>query len=190
MSRYRITSLRRHGAAALLALIGLLLTACGASAPAADRPSTTSGVAQAEASAAPQPTIMPTAMPSPTAMPTTMPSPTAMPAATATSASMAGHSHGTMSTGAMAGGEQASTEIKLFTFAPIEVRAGTTVTWTNGDDIGHSVTSGAPPTGDGTFDSGLFEKGQTFAFAFTTPGEYAYFCTRHNSMVGVVRVTE
>jgi plastocyanin len=35
-------------------------------------------------------------------------------------------------------------EIRLFQFKPgaVEVKAGTAVTWTNGDDIEHTVTSG------------------------------------------------
>jgi plastocyanin len=80
--------------------------------------------------------------------------------------------------------------IKLFQFQPgtITVQPGTRVIWTNQDDIEHSVTSGTPPDGDGRFDSGFFGKGQTFAMTFEQPGEYPYFCRRHNSMTGTVTV--
>ncbi|MFT3989069.1 plastocyanin/azurin family copper-binding protein [Aestuariivirga sp.] len=85
--------------------------------------------------------------------------------------------------------DQAAT-IKLFQFQPgnLEVKVGTTVTWTNGDDIEHSVTSGAPGKESKVFDSGFFKKGGTYSFTFTTPGTYTYFCKRHNSMKATVTV--
>ena len=90
---------------------------------------------------------------------------------------------------AAAGG--ADVTIKLFQFQPkaLEVKVGTTVTWSNGDDIEHSVTSGAPGKPSGAFDSGFFKKGGSFAFTFATPGTYTYFCKRHNSMTATVTVT-
>ena len=82
--------------------------------------------------------------------------------------------------------------IKLFQFQPqsIEVKAGTTVKWTNGDDIEHSVTAGAPGQESKTFDSGFFKKGGTYEFTFNEPGTYTYFCKRHNSMKATVTVTK
>ena len=82
--------------------------------------------------------------------------------------------------------------IKLFTFNPkrIEVPVGTTVVWTNGDAIEHSVTGGVPGKPDGKFDSGYFTEGETWSFEFTEPGEYPYFCRRHESMTGMVKVIE
>jgi plastocyanin len=86
----------------------------------------------------------------------------------------------------------ADAKIKLFQYqpSPIEVKAGESVTWTNGDDIEHSVTAGAPGKESGAFDSGFFKKDGTFTQAFDKPGEYDYFCKRHNSMKGKVVVTE
>jgi len=80
--------------------------------------------------------------------------------------------------------------IKLFQFQPgnLAVKAGTTVVWTNGDDIEHSVTSGMPGKESGVFDSGFFKKGGTYSFTFTKPGTYTYFCKRHNSMKATVTV--
>jgi plastocyanin len=80
--------------------------------------------------------------------------------------------------------------IKVFQFQPtaIEVRAGMTVTWTNEDNIDHTVTSGTPETPVGNFDSGGFGRGRSFSAIFHTPGEYAYFCARHKSMRGTVKV--
>jgi plastocyanin len=78
-----------------------------------------------------------------------------------------------------------SAEIKGFAFQPkaLEVPVGSTVTWTNGDGAQHSVTAR-----DGSFDSGLFAEGGTFSQTFDKAGTVAYFCTRHGSMIGEVKV--
>jgi plastocyanin len=77
--------------------------------------------------------------------------------------------------------------IKLFMYqpTPLEVAAGTTVVWTNQDAIEHSVTPERPA---GDFGSDLFTKGQQYAYTFAQPGEYPYYCKRHESMRGIVRV--
>lgn len=77
-------------------------------------------------------------------------------------------------------------EIRQFAYQPevLEVPVGTTVTWTNTDAVGHSITAK-----DGSYDSGLFDQGGTFAKTFDTPGTYSYVCSRHGSMTGEVRVT-
>jgi plastocyanin len=87
-------------------------------------------------------------------------------------------------------GDQAAAEIKLFQFKPktLEIRAGTTVTWTNGDAIEHSVTAGKPGKAGGAFDSEFFTRGQSWSHTFTEPGTYTYFCKRHNSMTATVTV--
>lgn len=79
-------------------------------------------------------------------------------------------------------------EIKLFNFHDDEITipAGTRVTWVNHDNIEHSVTSGTPENPDGVFDSDFFVKDETFSMVFDTPGEYSYFCRRHNHMRGVI----
>jgi plastocyanin len=83
-----------------------------------------------------------------------------------------------------------SVTIQTFQFKPpsLEVKAGTRVIWTNQDDIVHTVTSGTPESRDGRFDSRLDGKGATFSLALTQPGTYTYFCNRHQSMRGEVRV--
>lgn len=88
------------------------------------------------------------------------------------------------------GGVSASAEIRVFQFQPgaLEVRAGTRVTWTNQDDITHTVTSGAPGSPDGGFDVRLAGKGASGSATFSDPGVYPYFCTRHQSMRGEVVV--
>jgi plastocyanin len=87
-------------------------------------------------------------------------------------------------------GARAAVAIQTFQFkpSPVEVAAGTTVTWTNNDDIQHTVTSGTPEGRDGTFDMSLAGKGTTFSMTFARPGTYPYFCDRHQSMVGEIRV--
>lgn len=81
--------------------------------------------------------------------------------------------------------------IKLFTFKPssLEIPVGTSVVWTNGDAVEHSVTNGTPDKPGTTFDSGLFNLGKTFSFTFTKPGEYSYYCKKHDFMRGTVKVS-
>lgn len=82
-------------------------------------------------------------------------------------------------------------EIKLFSYNPevLKIPAGTKVVWINRDQIEHSVTHGTPENKkDKILDSGFFTKGEKYEFVFEEPGEYRYFCNRHNSMKGVVKV--
>ena len=83
-----------------------------------------------------------------------------------------------------------SVDIRLFQFQPgqLQVKAGTPVTWTNQDDIEHTVTSGTPERPDGRFNFVLSGKGTTSRFTFTEAGTYPYFCNRHQSMRGEIRV--
>jgi plastocyanin len=89
-----------------------------------------------------------------------------------------------------AGGALADATIRVFQFQPgaLEVRTGTRVTWTNQDEITHTVTSGVPGSPDGRFDVTLDGKGTRGSTTFTDPGVYSYFCTRHPSMHGEVVV--
>ena len=88
------------------------------------------------------------------------------------------------------GGAAASAAIRVFQFQPgaLAVRPGTRVTWTNEDDIPHTVTSGLPGSPDGRFDVRLAGKGTSGSASFSEPGAYPYFCTRHESMRGEVLV--
>lgn len=91
---------------------------------------------------------------------------------------------------AAAGSETLAADIKTFQFQPkaIEVHVGGAVTWTNQDNIDHTITSGTPAAPDGAFASAPFGKGKSYTATFERPGEYAYFCSKHKSMHGTVKV--
>jgi amicyanin len=76
-------------------------------------------------------------------------------------------------------------KIANFTFNPpmLMVKAGTTVTWTNDDDIPHTVNATTR-----AFKSGALDTDQKFSFTFTAPGTYEYFCALHPHMTGTVVV--
>jgi plastocyanin len=82
-------------------------------------------------------------------------------------------------------GDEGAVQIADFAFAPgsITVAAGSTVTWTNGDSAGHTVTAD-----DGAFDSGTIANGATFTQAFPDAGSFAYHCTIHPAMTATVVV--
>ena len=75
--------------------------------------------------------------------------------------------------------------IKEFKFSPpsLTVPAGTTVTWTNHDELRHTVTATT-----GAFGSAGLSNGDTFAQTFTQPGTYQYFCSVHPRMQAAVIV--
>ncbi|HXQ14281.1 MAG TPA: cupredoxin family copper-binding protein [Caulobacteraceae bacterium] len=75
--------------------------------------------------------------------------------------------------------------IDNFSFSPptITVAAGTTVKWTNNDDIPHTVRAV-----DGSFHSKAMDSDDSYSFTFAKPGVYSYFCSIHPKMVGKVVV--
>jgi len=79
----------------------------------------------------------------------------------------------------------AAVSIGNFTFRAqvVAVRPGTTVTWTNGDDIPHTVVSK-----DGLFKSKVLDTGDKFSFTFAKPGSFGYFCSLHPHMTGTIVV--
>jgi plastocyanin len=88
--------------------------------------------------------------------------------------------------GALSSARADEIEVKIdnFTFAPqtITVKAGTTVTWINQDDIPHTVVS------TGHFRSKPLDTGDRFTFTFTTAGSFAYFCSLHPHMQASITV--
>jgi plastocyanin len=80
--------------------------------------------------------------------------------------------------------EDVAVHIDNFVFEPAQltVKVGQTVTWTNRDDIPHTVVCA------GKFRSKTMDTDGTFSFTFTAPGEYKYFCSLHPHMTGAVKV--
>lgn len=74
-----------------------------------------------------------------------------------------------------------------YAFAPavLTIAKGTKVTWTNGSDAPHTVTS---DTNAFNTPSNL-EQNQTFSMTFTTAGTYAYHCAIHSYMKATITVT-
>ena len=83
--------------------------------------------------------------------------------------------------------EDVAVHIDNFSFAPnpLDVKVGTTVTWTNRDDIPHlvAVVQGPPPA-----QSPPLDMNDSFSVTFEKPGTYRYFCTLHPHMQGTVVV--
>src|SRR5437763_12528938 len=78
-----------------------------------------------------------------------------------------------------------SVQIANFTFKSqvVTVKAGTTVTWSNADDIPHTVTSTS-----GLFKSKVLDSGDKFSFTFAKAGQFGYFCSLHPRMTGTIVV--
>jgi plastocyanin len=75
--------------------------------------------------------------------------------------------------------------IDNFSFNPatLTVPSGATVTWTNRDDMVHTVTEA-----NRLFSSKGLETGDMYAYTFTAPGTYTYFCALHPRMTATVIV--
>ena len=90
----------------------------------------------------------------------------------------------------LAGGQalaaDAQVKIANFTFDPptLTVKAGTTVTWINADDIPHLVSEK-----DGKFRSSALDTNDKFSQTFSTAGTVEYFCAIHPHMTGRIVVT-
>jgi plastocyanin len=86
--------------------------------------------------------------------------------------------------GVRAHAEEVKVTIDNFTFTPAELKlkVGDTVTWTNHDDIPHTVVSA------GKFRSKTMDTDNTYSFTFTSAGDYKYFCSLHPHMTGMIKV--
>ena len=78
---------------------------------------------------------------------------------------------------------QVTVEQATFGPATLTIHAGVTVTWVNHDSDLHTVTST-----QGLFASPGLDSGDTFAYRFTAPGTYPYFCALHPHMKGTIIV--
>ena len=170
---------------AAAALVSIILAGCsgddddGAStSPTRPADATTAAPTGAATAGSTAPTGTATADPTqaPAATPTTAPASTATrpPAATATTAAPQ------PKTVTVQLGDQS------FNPASLTIKAGDSVEWRWGGDIPHSVTSRGGFTSD---PAGIKQSG-TYAFTFTTPGTYEYFCQVHEAsgMTGTITV--
>jgi plastocyanin len=75
--------------------------------------------------------------------------------------------------------------IDNFSFTPqqLTITQGTTVVWTNDDDVPHTVAGTHQE-----FRSKALDTGDQFSFTFTKPGRYEYFCSVHPMMTGKIVV--
>ena len=82
--------------------------------------------------------------------------------------------------------EDANVKIDNFTFEPqvLTVKAGTTVTWKNVDDIPHTVASKTPKL----FKSKALDTDDGYSFTFKEAGTFEYFCSLHPHMTATVKV--
>ena len=81
----------------------------------------------------------------------------------------------------------AATTVRIDNFSfnspVVTIKAGTTVTWVNGDDIPHTVVAN-----NGAFKSKVLDTDDRFSFTFAKPGQFGYFCSLHPHMTGKVVV--
>jgi plastocyanin len=69
----------------------------------------------------------------------------------------------------------------VFTPAETQVSVGTTVVWTNNDDIPHTVVDA-----DHKWKSSALDTGDKFSHTFTEPGTFEYFCSLHPHMTAKI----
>ena len=70
-----------------------------------------------------------------------------------------------------------------FGVVSLEVAAGTTVTWTNRDDVPHTVVSSTK-----VFKSPPLDTGEAFSYTFKSDGTFEYYCSMHPRMTGKIIV--
>lgn len=80
-----------------------------------------------------------------------------------------------------AGANEVIIEMVDFEYSQKEltIPVGTIVTWVNNGTKRHSATAD-----DGSFNTGLFDPGQSVSITFNTPGEFQYFCELHGGPGG------
>ena len=108
----------------------------------------------------------------------------------ASSNSMSGMNMSASSTSTSSDSKAVATDsvtIMNFAFSPthITVKTGTTVSWTNMDVVGHTVSSDSGTT----LNSPLLKNNDTYKHTFSTAGTYSYHCNPHPYMKAIVTVT-
>ena len=104
-------------------------------------------------------------------------------------AAIGGPARSATSTAATTAPTGPTTQVNIDNYAfkqpTVTIVVGATVVWKNLDDDPHTVTAV-----DGSFDSKGLAQGDSFAYRFTKPGQYAYYCKVHPMMRGTVIVKE
>jgi plastocyanin len=88
-------------------------------------------------------------------------------------------------------GNSGAVSIQNMAFSPssITVAVNTTVTWTNNDNVTHTVTSNTGVFNSGNIgNAGNYGGGGTFSYKFTSAGTFPYHCSIHPAMTGTVVV--
>jgi amicyanin len=80
-------------------------------------------------------------------------------------------------------------QVNIFNYkfdpATVTITVGTTVNWTNKDEVPHTVASS-----DKSFKgSAGLDTGDSYSYTFDKPGTYKYYCTLHPFMTGTIVVT-
>lgn len=71
-----------------------------------------------------------------------------------------------------------------FSPSSLNIATGETVTWSNNDNVTHTITSIFQ-----IFDSGIINPGNEFVWTFDKEGYYKYYCQLHPFMNGVIVVS-
>jgi plastocyanin len=108
---------------------------------------------------------------------------------TATSEESTTETEATESEPAPSGAASKSEKVDIVEFTyqpdPVVVKVGGKVIWQNQDTAPHTATAD-----DGSFDTGVIEKGKLGSETFKQAGTYTYFCEIHPTMHGTVEVVE
>lgn len=83
--------------------------------------------------------------------------------------------------------DKVSIAAMAFTPSDITIAKGTMVTWTNNDNVSHTVTKDNPDTGP---DSSALTPGAVYRFTYNQVGVFKYHCSIHPQMMGSVTVTQ
>jgi plastocyanin len=80
---------------------------------------------------------------------------------------------------------KAKVSIAIFAFDPVAltITTGTTVTWTNNDNVAHNIAGD-----DGSWGSNSLATDDTYSFTFTKSGTFSYHCGIHPSMKATITV--
>src|ERR1700730_9123933 len=73
-----------------------------------------------------------------------------------------------------------SVQDNLFVPKQAEIVAGDSLIWSHDGAVQHTITAD-----DGSFDSGIINPGDTFAFTFDASGTYPYYCQIHGAPGGI-----